>query len=134
MVWARTLAWSSSGTKVRIMSAKTLGHPGGKIGGVRCLGFIDVLLHDVVDIAVQAIRHEITRVVAGGFSLDGDLERKNQPRRRDSSVGTRFSRLASSRQTHLPSLQAALPHELRYAFGDHDGRHVGIGADDLRHH
>src|SRR5271154_2661855 len=33
----------------------------------------------------------------------------------------------------LPSNSGALPHEFGYAFGDHDGRHVGIGADDLRH-
>src|ERR1700677_2721924 len=33
----------------------------------------------------------------------------------------------------LPSTSGALPHEFGYAFGDHDGRHVGIGANDLRH-
>jgi hypothetical protein len=42
---------------------KAFGHAGSKIGGVWRLSPFNVLLHDVVDIAVQAIRHEMTRFV-----------------------------------------------------------------------
>jgi hypothetical protein len=36
---------------------EALGHAGGYIRGVRCIGFINVFLHDFIDIAVKTVRH-----------------------------------------------------------------------------
>jgi hypothetical protein len=48
---------------------QTLGDPRHEISDIRRLGLFDVLLHNVVDVAVKAIRHEITRSVTQGLGV-----------------------------------------------------------------